>query len=73
MSQEGRRNQGMPPGVVLRPVAMLVAGVVASALLWHVLTLGPTPQVSHDLGVERLSHGHRAALERLLKRHRTTP
>jgi hypothetical protein len=52
---------------------MLVAGVVASVLLWHVLTLGPTPQVGHDLGVERLSHGHRAALERLLKRHRTTP
>ena len=73
MSQEGRRNQGMPPGVVLRPVAMLVAGVAASALLWHVLMLGPGPRVGQELGVERLAHGHRAALERLLKRHHQTP
>jgi hypothetical protein len=67
MLQDGRRGQGMPLEAVVRPLAMLVAGVAVSAALWHVLMLDPgVPAGQRGLSAERLSQGDRTALERLL-------
>jgi hypothetical protein len=63
MARGDRRETRLPRGVVVRPVAMLVAGVGLGFVLWRVLTLEP----SSARPTERITRGERAALERLLR------
>ena len=60
--------QRLPFGAMVRPLLLLVVGIVAGFAVWRLLMLDPevTPGARAP-GSERLTRGDRAALERLLR------
>ena len=67
MADRAARRRTAPKRSLIGPVAMLLGGVAAGAVLWHVLMLDPTPAWwGERRAPEKLSQHDRDALDRVL-------